>query len=101
MRGDDHDATGLRQLAEQAQHAVDLDVVEVRGGLVGQHERRVVRERARDRDPLLLAARQVAGAVVHAVGEADLLEQLDGARPRLAPRHLRGRAAAHRRSRAR
>ena len=98
---DDDDPSGLGQLTEEAQHAVDLDVVEVGGRLVGEDERRVVRESTRDRDPLLLTARQVTRPVVHAVGQADVVEQLDGPGPRFTPRHLRGAAAAPRRSRAR
>ena len=74
------------QLAQQPQHLLDLDVVEVRGRLVGEEQRRVERERPRDRDPLLLTARQVAGTVVHAVAETDLLEQLGRARAPLRPR---------------
>ena len=64
MRRDDDDATRLREVAQEAEHAVDLDVVEVRGRLVGEHQRRVVCERPRDRDPLLLTARQVGRTVV-------------------------------------
>ena len=73
--GDDHDATRCRELAQQSQHAVDLDVVEVRGGLVGQHERRIVRERTGDGHALLLPARHVGGPVRRALGELHPLEQ--------------------------
>ena len=45
MRRDDDDAARLREVAEEPEHAVNLDVVEVCGGLVGEHERRIVRER--------------------------------------------------------
>ena len=45
--------------------------VEVAGGLVGQQQRRVVHERARDRDALLLAAGQLGRVVVELGGEAD------------------------------
>jgi hypothetical protein len=50
--------------------------VEVAGGLVGEDERRPVGERPRDRHALLLAAREVASAVVHAVGQADGAEDV-------------------------
>ena len=64
------------------QHALDLDVVEVRGGLVGQDQRRIEAERTRDGDTLLLSARHVAGVVMETLAEADLLEQLDRSGPR-------------------
>ena len=54
--------------------------VEVAGRLVGQHDRRVVGERARERDALLLAARQLRRIVMRAAGQADLFEQLLGPR---------------------
>ena len=43
--------------------------VEVAGRLVGQHDRRVVGERARDGDALLLAARELRRIVVRAIGQ--------------------------------
>ena len=43
--------------------------------LVEQQHLRLQRERAGDRDALLLAARQLARVVVGLVGEADALEQ--------------------------
>src|SRR5262249_27375512 len=48
--------------------------VEIAGRLVGQDQLRVVDERARDGDPLLLAARELARLVVVPVGEAHDLE---------------------------
>ena len=70
--GDHHDPLAGRELADQAQHLLDLDEVEVRGRFVGEQQRRIERERAGDRDALLLAAAQVAGPVGHAVLQADL-----------------------------
>ena len=61
MRRDDDDAAGLREVMEEAEHAVDLDVVEMRGRLVGEHERWIVRKCPCNRDALLLTARQVGG----------------------------------------
>ncbi len=49
---------------------------EIAGRLVGQHDRRIVRQRARQRDPLLLAAGQLRRVVMRPSGEPDLLEQL-------------------------
>ena len=57
----DHHPSRRRQLPQQLQHALHLDVVEVGGGLVGEHQGRVVHEGTGDGDPLLLAARQLAG----------------------------------------
>ncbi len=42
--------------------------VEVSGRLVGEQDRRLVDQGARDRHPLALAARQLVGSVVHAIG---------------------------------
>ena len=44
--------------------------VELAGGLVGEQEPRPVGERPRDRDPLLLAARQLVRPVARPLGEA-------------------------------
>ena len=60
----------------------DLDrrlAVERAGGLVGEDQRRLVDERARDGHALLLTARELARQVPAAVGEPDALEDL--ARP--------------------
>ena len=55
--GRDHDHPFLRRdLADQAQHFLDLDEVEVGSRLVGEEQRRVEGERTRDRDALLLPA---------------------------------------------
>src|SRR5258705_10418757 len=54
-----HDAAGQRG-------------IEARGGLVGQDDRGPLRQRPRDRDPLLLAAGEGVGAAIREVGEPDL-----------------------------
>jgi hypothetical protein len=48
-------------LAQDRHHLAGGGRVEVAGGLVGEQDARAVDERAGDRDPLLLAAREVAG----------------------------------------
>ena len=48
----------------------------MRGRLVGEDQRGIEAERAGDRDALLLAARQVSGMMVRALGQPDLVEQL-------------------------
>ena len=50
--------------------------VEVAGRLVGQQQRRLVDQRARDGDALLLAARQLIRMMLRAVGQADRVERL-------------------------
>ena len=57
-------------VAQQPQHLGARLGVEVAGGLVGEHDRRARDERARDRDALLLAARQLGGTVLAPVGQA-------------------------------
>ena len=76
--------------------------VEVGGGLVGQHDRRVRDQRARHRHPLALAARQLVGAVVRELAQAHLRPARAGrARaPRRARRRRGGTAAGTPRSRA-
>ena len=46
-------------LAQQLEDVAPGRRVEIAGRLVGQHDRRIVRERTRQRDPLLLAAGQL------------------------------------------
>src|SRR6185503_13358023 len=73
-----------------------LHIVEMGGRLVGEEQRRLVDEGAGDGDALLLPAREVAGAVLHAVAEADALEQLTGAAPRVtSPRARRPQGRGH------
>ena len=90
MGRDDHHAAGVGDLAQQPQHAADLHVVEVRRRLVRQQQRRVERERPRDRDTLLLTARQLARAVRLPLGEADLGQHLGRAAPSRACAHALG-----------
>src|SRR5512143_510605 len=63
--GDDHE--GQAGLLVEHPHQLDdlagLLAVEVAGRLVGPYDRRVVHERARDRDPLALAAGELLGQV--------------------------------------
>ena len=68
------------QAAEQLEHLVAALGVERAGGLVGEQQRGLVGERARDREPLPLTARQHAGRVLRLVGEAEQVEQVARAR---------------------
>jgi hypothetical protein len=64
------------QLGEQLEHGRLNGDVERGGDLVADEENGIGRERARDRDSLALAARQLAGvALAEAGGEPDTLEQ--------------------------
>ena len=83
----DHDqrhAAGV-ELLEQAHHLVAGGTVEVAGGLVGQEQRRLHDGGARDRHALALAAGQLVGPVLGAVGQAVV---------RRAPAHALRRARA-------
>ena len=64
---------------QQVEHEGAGRRVEVAGRFVGEHEPRIVRERAGDRDALLLAAAQAARAGAEPIAETDRVEQL--ARP--------------------
>ena len=63
--------------------------VEVARRLVREEDRRLVHEAPRDRDPLLLAARELGRRVVPAVREADALEAPQRPRARLRVGELR------------
>ena len=78
-----------------------FSLVEVAGRLVGPDDRRVVDERAGDRDALALAARERVGNVVRAIGEPDELERLERSLARFRAARRGRRAAAARRSRPR
>src|SRR5207245_4868078 len=75
-------ALGLEPCEQIVNNLASLRV-EVARGLVGQDQRGTIDEGACDRDPLLLAARQLARAAVHPVGQADLGERRRGQLPRL------------------
>ena len=96
---DQHRRAARVDVAEQV-HDLERQIgIEVAGRLVGQHEVRLVDERARDRHALLLAARQFLGQRVQAVLQADPLQHLVGPAPLLLDRLARARAARTTRSR--
>ena len=70
-------------------------------GPVREQHLRIAHERARDRDALLLAARQLARVVAEPVAETDEFERERRALAALGAAHLIGAAAAARRSAAR
>ena len=65
----------LVEPVQQRQHFLRALRVELAGGLVEQDQRRVGHDRARDRDPLLLAARELARVVVQPVVQPDDAER--------------------------
>ena len=78
---DDQDgrAQALVQIVDQRQNLLAGVRIEIAGGLVGQQNRRIDGERARDGDALALAAGKFVGQVREAVRELHQVQQLAGA----------------------
>ena len=91
---DQHRHPALGELADHAQHLGDELGVERARHLVEQHQRGLHRERAHDRDALLLAAREPVGVLVALVGEPEAVEQLGRLRLGLLPAECRAPCAA-------
>ena len=75
------DEHGLASVGLRLEQFEDLDAgteIELSGRFVGEQDRIACRERACDRDPLLLAAGELVREVAHPVGEADLFEDARG-----------------------
>src|SRR5262245_40799905 len=92
--GADHrQARGAHQLRERAEHPLRGARVEVAGWLVSQEDARRIGDGPRDRDPLLLAARQLRRAVRQTILQPQIVQELGGAVCRLPARepadHLR------------
>ena len=94
VRRDDHRHPGLRQLADEVQDLCDELRVERARDLVEQHQLRLHRQSAHDRDALLLAAREPVGELVRLVEQADPTEQLARLRLRLVLREALRSCAA-------
>ena len=75
----DREAGGAHELGQRGEHVVGGVRVEISGRLVGQQDARRIGDRARDRDPLLLAARELRRPVRQALLEPEIVEQLGGA----------------------
>jgi acyl-CoA thioesterase-1 len=88
---DDGEPALLPQLLDEADHLVAGGSVQVAGRLVGQQHAWLVGQRPRDRDPLLLAARQLGWDVVGPLPEAHALQKPAGAAPPLRRAHRGGR----------
>ena len=75
VRGHEHGHTSRGELSDQTEDLSDQLRVERARHLVEEKQLRLHRERAQDRDPLLLAAREPVGVVVASIGEAKAAEQ--------------------------
>ena len=73
-----HDERGaeLVELLEESHQAIGQVLVDVAGGLVGDEEARATDHRARDRNALLLSARERRGTRLQVIGEADPGQEL-------------------------
>ena len=61
---------------QQFHHVLPVGEIEIAGWLIGQEDRRIVRQRPRDGDPLLLPARQLGRIMVASVCQSHLREQV-------------------------
>ena len=73
--------------AEDLHDLLAGDAVEVAGRLVGQEDAGLVHQRTGDGHPLALAAGELVGPVVHAVGQAHPLQRRRGPVAALPPAH--------------
>ena len=78
-----HSARAL-QIEQKVQNCRCIGAVEIAGWLIGENERRIVDDAARDGDSLTLPAGQLLGQVRGAVGETDRLERFLNPAPPLA-----------------
>ena len=78
MGDDDQRATVGVQPAEEREDVRARRLIELAGRLVGEDDRRVVRERARDRNALHLAPGEFGGPIVEPIGQSHVAEQLGG-----------------------
>ncbi len=76
-----------RQVAQQGHHLGAALAVERAGGLVGEDDAAAVHQRAGDRHALLLAAGELVGLVLQAIGQAQRGEQFGRARMARLRRH--------------
>ena len=92
-------ASAVDLAREQLQHDIGGVRIEIAGRLVGQHERRPVHQRARDRDALQFAAGKLTWHARLASGQPDFVEQRSRARVPLvrsdAEQHQRQRNVLH------
>ena len=88
---DDHGHPFPGQFDHDIEHLGNHLRIERTGRLIKEHGDRIHGERASDRDPLLLAARQLSGVLGGVFPQADAVEQFQSAIHRLfarSPQHL-------------
>src|ERR1700687_2602338 len=68
-------AGSLNQIAREREKVIRRRLVEIAGGLVGEKKQRFCRQRAADRDPLLLAAGQLLGITMQQIAEPEPLHE--------------------------
>src|SRR6266404_4751075 len=69
-------AAGSRdQIARESENVIRRRLVKVTGGFVGEKKQRLHRQRPADRDPLLLASRQLFGIALEQTAEPEPLNQ--------------------------
>ena len=86
------------QFAQQIHNLLAILRVEVSGGLIGQQDGRITRQRAGHRNALLLTARELRRIVLDAMGHADALQRLMHFLLALGSSPFRDRSAAVRHS---
>jgi hypothetical protein len=74
VRDQDDRVVFVAQSLEQRQDLLAGPAVERTGGLVGEQDRRTIDQRARDRDALLLPARQFTGTMPGAIAETHRIQ---------------------------
>ena len=93
--GDDHgEAGGAHELGQRLEHMLGGVRVEIAGRLVGKQDARRIGDRARDRDPLLLAAGELGRPMGQPLLQAEIAQQFGARRLRLLARRGRGSSAA-------
>jgi hypothetical protein len=76
MRDEQQRLPAIPSIAEETEHVASRRRVEIPGRLVGENDIRPVRQRARQRDPLLLPAGQLRRSGSVLLGNAQLAQQL-------------------------
>ena len=94
--GDHHDGDALIvEFLKNPHHLNGSFGIEIAGGFVGKEDLRLIDEAAGDGDALLLAAGELVGHVVGAIGEADNLQAVHGAFANLVGRGFAVAAVEH------
>jgi hypothetical protein len=95
VRGHHCQATALQVAGNDAGQPVDRSHIECNEGFIEYPQRALFLDQSGQRDPALLALRQVFAGEVLAAGEADLLQRIDGVIvARKVPRRPGGRRRA-------